>query len=266
MDCRPRLLVLPHPCGVCSSRAHAAGNARRGIGRSANRRRNPGWSNDAGIWVAMIGTTELRELRGRIPWYGTLANHAGLMLPASGCRACYPGLWADAAGGRVRKLHWCPVRRRCVLLDQCCPDRNAGCSSERISLSSRVLVGDARGFATSSGRARAARMADDPDVHSRLVDELLFALPLYMIRLANQRLVEMREMFTQTIAALAHAVDKRDPYTTQPLAGGSRRSPADIGRVMRLSRASWRPSSGAACSMTSARSASRTTSCSSTTG
>ena len=30
-----------------------------------------------GGWVAAIGTTEMRELRGRIPWYGTLANHAG---------------------------------------------------------------------------------------------------------------------------------------------------------------------------------------------
>src|SRR6185436_8378253 len=29
-----------------------------------------------GGWVAAIGTTELRELRGRVPWYGTLANHA----------------------------------------------------------------------------------------------------------------------------------------------------------------------------------------------
>src|SRR3989337_58322 len=28
----------------------------------------------AGAWVALIGTTELRELRGRIPWYGSLAN------------------------------------------------------------------------------------------------------------------------------------------------------------------------------------------------
>src|SRR5690242_4866505 len=36
----------------------------------------------AGGWVALIGTTEMRELRGRIPWYGTLANHAGLVLPA----------------------------------------------------------------------------------------------------------------------------------------------------------------------------------------
>ena len=35
-----------------------------------------------GGWVAAIGTTEMREIRGRIPWYGTLANHAGLVLPA----------------------------------------------------------------------------------------------------------------------------------------------------------------------------------------
>ncbi len=36
----------------------------------------------AGAWVALIGVTEMRELRGRIPWYGTLANHAGFVLPA----------------------------------------------------------------------------------------------------------------------------------------------------------------------------------------
>src|SRR6476620_12130956 len=35
-----------------------------------------------GGWVAAIGTTEMRELRGRIPWYGSLANHAGATLPA----------------------------------------------------------------------------------------------------------------------------------------------------------------------------------------
>src|ERR1700675_2705843 len=35
-----------------------------------------------GGWDAVIGTTETRELRGRIPWYGTLMNHAGIVLPA----------------------------------------------------------------------------------------------------------------------------------------------------------------------------------------
>src|SRR3990170_9018473 len=35
----------------------------------------------AGI-VAAIGTTEWRELRGRVPWYGTVYNHAALAGPA----------------------------------------------------------------------------------------------------------------------------------------------------------------------------------------
>ena len=36
----------------------------------------------AGVWVAALGTTEIRELRGRVPWYGTLVNHAAVTLPA----------------------------------------------------------------------------------------------------------------------------------------------------------------------------------------
>ena len=45
-----------------------------------------------GGWVAAIGTTEMRELRGRIPWYGTLANHAGLVIPAVLAGALREGL------------------------------------------------------------------------------------------------------------------------------------------------------------------------------
>jgi hypothetical protein len=32
--------------------------------------------------VAAVGTTEAREVRGDVPWYGTLFNHAALMLSA----------------------------------------------------------------------------------------------------------------------------------------------------------------------------------------
>ncbi len=42
----------------------------------------------AGAWVALIGTTEVRELRGRIPWYGTLCNHAAVVMPAVVAGAC----------------------------------------------------------------------------------------------------------------------------------------------------------------------------------
>lgn len=37
----------------------------------------------AGVWVALLGTFELRELRGRVPWYGVVANHAMMVLAAA---------------------------------------------------------------------------------------------------------------------------------------------------------------------------------------
>jgi putative nucleotidyltransferase with HDIG domain len=42
---------------------------------------------------------------------------------------------------------------------------------------------------------------------------LLFGLPLYTTREAYHRFVEMREMFTSTVRALASAVDARDKWT-----------------------------------------------------
>jgi putative nucleotidyltransferase with HDIG domain len=62
---------------------------------------------------------------------------------------------------------------------------------------------------------------------------LLLAAPLSTTRLAYLRLVEMREMFTQTISSLAQAVDKRDKYTS----GHSLRVKEiaiDIGRELRV--------------------------------
>ena len=63
---------------------------------------------------------------------------------------------------------------------------------------------------------------------------LLFAVPLYTTRLAYQRFVEVREMFTETVKSLAEAVDKRDTFTS----GHSQRVQKiamDIGRVMKVS-------------------------------
>jgi diguanylate cyclase (GGDEF)-like protein len=36
----------------------------------------------AAAWVALLGTTERRELTGQLPWYGVLANHAEHVVPA----------------------------------------------------------------------------------------------------------------------------------------------------------------------------------------
>jgi putative nucleotidyltransferase with HDIG domain len=62
---------------------------------------------------------------------------------------------------------------------------------------------------------------------------LLFGLPLYTTRVAHNRFVEMREMFTQTIGALAGAVDKRDPYTSKH-SQRVKMIAVDIGREMHV--------------------------------
>lgn len=36
----------------------------------------------AAVWVALLGSFEARELRGEVPWYGVLANHAMIVIPA----------------------------------------------------------------------------------------------------------------------------------------------------------------------------------------
>ena len=61
----------------------------------------------------------------------------------------------------------------------------------------------------------------------------LFVLPLYTARLSYQKLMEMRLMFTQTIGALAEAVDKRDPFTAKH-SQNVKSIGVEIGRAMRL--------------------------------
>jgi putative nucleotidyltransferase with HDIG domain len=61
----------------------------------------------------------------------------------------------------------------------------------------------------------------------------LFVLPLYTARLSYAKLMEMRLMFTQTIGALAEAVDKRDPFTARH-SQNVKSIAVEIGRAMRL--------------------------------
>ncbi len=83
-----------------------------------------------------------------------------------------------------------------------------------------VLIGDARGFATGLVGLAPLGWLMAQIYAMAWWASLLFAIPLYTTRLAYHNFIEMREMFTQTITALAGAVDKRDPYTEQALVAG----------------------------------------------
>jgi HD superfamily phosphohydrolase YqeK len=189
----------------------------------------------AAAWVGLIGTLEVRELRGRIPWYGTLVNHCAIVLPAIA-----GGLVATALLGEPRA----PLATLLITLGSAAAYfiLNAVLASATLALRSgqelvRVLRTDASEyFLTFFALAPLAWLVAEvyvmPGVGWWAV--LLVVLPVYVIRLAMDRLVAMREMFTQTVASLAQAVDARDHFTS----GHSRRVQeisVEIGNVLRIS-------------------------------
>jgi putative nucleotidyltransferase with HDIG domain len=187
-----------------------------------------------GVWLAAIGTTEVRELRGRIPWYGSLSNHAGVVLPAAiaGFAMYYiteigAGLAISFVALIVGAGLFFTIN---FLMTSIVVALRTG-ESVRV-----VLVGDAKGFASNMVALAPlawlmARVYELPG--GGWLATLLFALPLYTTRMGYERFVEMRDMFTQTIGALAEAVDKRDPYTSKHSVR-VKEIAVDIGRVMRV--------------------------------
>jgi putative nucleotidyltransferase with HDIG domain len=188
-------------------------------------------------WVALLGTTDLRELRREIPWYGTLVNHAALALPAIAGGLAMSVLSVvrdDPVGGFLATVAGASVYF--VL--------NAAFAYSTLSLRTgqpllEVFRKDTPAFfGTFLALAPLAWLMTKvyvlPGVGWWAI--LLVILPVYMIRLALGRYMEIRELFTQTVASLAQAVDARDKFTS----GHSvrvKKIAVDIGRAMRLSEA-----------------------------
>jgi putative nucleotidyltransferase with HDIG domain len=183
-------------------------------------------------WVALIGSTELRELRGEIPWYGSLSNHAGIVLPAVVGGVVLKALVPDPANPFVDLLGTALAAAVYSALNLFIASFIAALRA-RTPIRDVLRTGD-RGV-TFSFVALAPLAWLMTQTYERVGwwTTALYALPLYSIRLANERLVEMREMFTQTIGALAEAVDKRDPFTARHSLR-VKEIASDIGRVMRL--------------------------------
>ena len=186
-------------------------------------------------WVALVGTTDLRELRREIPWYGTLANHAGLALPAMAGGFVASSLTATTAAPFVDFLSTAGAATVFLVLNVVIA---AVTLSMRTGQSvSGVVRGDAPTFVgTFVALVPLAWLMSQvyvlPGVGGG--QSCWSILPVYLIRLALGRYIEMREMFTQTVASLAQAVDARDKFTSGHSVRVKQIS-VDIGRIMRIS-------------------------------
>jgi hypothetical protein len=184
--------------------------------------------------VATIGVTEMRELKGKVPWYGTAANHIGLAVPAilgAVVTRAMPqpssepilSLVAVLAGGFV------------FLFGNMALAEVAGALRRGVPISLSVL-GDLGqylfgGIGTVPLAWLMAQLYEQAGIGWWAV--LLVVLPVYVMRISLHQVVEIREMFTQTVGALAQAIDARDAFTS----GHSERVQVisvDMGRVMRL--------------------------------
>jgi putative nucleotidyltransferase with HDIG domain len=189
---------------------------------------NLGGPAAAGL-VSLFGAIQKRELEGKVPWYGLVANHSGILLPAL--------LGAGA-------LQLSPFRSSAIV------DFIATFVGATVCFSSNTVIVTAFGSLRSGENLHTLLRANSGAFSSLLAlapiawlmaqmyvtagwwAVLLFALPLYTTRIAYTRFVEVREMFTETVSSLAEAVDKRDTFTS----GHSRKVQkiaVDIGRAMK---------------------------------
>ena len=190
----------------------------------------------AGALVALIGSTDLRELRGRVAWYGTLTNHAAIVLPTIVAGFVIRAL-AGPGDNLARELGATLFGTLAyfvlnMALVSAVVNLRAGRSfreflgrAETVHISANLLTVAPLGWLM-------ARMYELPG--AGWWTTLLFGLPLFTTRVAYVRFLQMREMFTQTIGALAEAVDKRDPYTSKH-SQRVRAISVDIGRELRVS-------------------------------
>ncbi len=181
--------------------------------------------------VALLGTTELRELRGHVPWYGTLANHAGVAFPAvvggligRALGSGSPVLLEQLIGATVTSIVF-------YVLNNAIASLFIALRTDQPLMT--VIIGDSRATAINNIALAPLAWLMTLAYSAAWWATLLFGLPLYTTRLGYQRFMEMRLMFTQTIGALAAAVDKRDPFTALHSQNVKSIS-VEIGRAMRL--------------------------------
>jgi hypothetical protein len=186
-------------------------------------------------WVAVLGTTELREIRGHVPWYGTLFNHATTALAAITAGITFNALAGSGSFAATPISLGAAIVAGFVFFGA-----NSGLVAVAVAVRERASVRSVYARSPSVVAASLVMLAPLAWLMAHAFQTigswaaLVFAIPLYTTRSAYQRVVELREMFTQTVRSLASAVDAKDKFTS----GHServQRIAVDIGRQLRCS-------------------------------
>jgi putative nucleotidyltransferase with HDIG domain len=171
----------------------------------------------AAALVTAVGTTDEREIRGEVPWYGTVYNHAAAVVAVVIAGMLYDLLREPAAAvGPLGEFAVALAASAIFFLLNWALAVIAVAVRTHASVKT-VWVQDVSGVAANLvGLAPLAWLMAQVFMLPNGVGwwaTPLFVVPLFTTRLAYARYVETRELFEQTITALSKAVDARDPYT-----------------------------------------------------
>ncbi len=166
------------------------------------------------VWVALIGTVELRDLRRQLPLWGTAYNRFAYVLSAY---ASY--LAVQASNAAIRPDDPLGIIAQIVL---------AGIAFSFVNMLLAVSLASVR---TSTPFARVWSLSI-ANVLSGLVALVplgwlmaeiamkvglwaaaMFMVPLYLARFAFSKYAETRELFFGTVSALSQAIDAKDGFT-----------------------------------------------------
>ena len=194
----------------------------------------------AGI-VTAVGSTDSREIRGQVPWYGTLFNHASAVLSIVVGSFVYElvDTWAASADPAVEGIlkFGGLIAASAVFYGLNWTLAVAAVTARTGARAVTVWAQDLSGVALSLiSLAPLAWLMSQIFLLPNGVGwwaTFLFLVPLFTTRLAYHRFVETRELFEQTIEALAKAVDARDRYTRNHSTRVSHIAEA-MARVMRV--------------------------------
>jgi putative nucleotidyltransferase with HDIG domain len=194
----------------------------------------------AAVIVAALGTLEWRELRGilpgrsGVPWYGTLFNHAEAVIPAAAVAALFGLFVGNGFEATPQSLAIVAAAGLTYFVINNALAALAVRARDGVPFAA-AFAGNARQFGVSlAGLGTLAWLMATMWVVAGPIGILPFAVPLYATRAGYKKIVEIRDMFTQTVRSLAGAVDAKDPYT----AGHSLRVQLigkDLGAEMRCS-------------------------------